>query len=78
MLTKGELEYIRPWVSIRLTAVMGGYNPTVIDAALDCIAMSLNRQSTTGTVHVSVLGGGVRDLEPGEEGEGVGAWGGML
>ena len=48
MLSKGELEYIRPWVSMRLTAVLGGYNPTVIDAALDCIAKSLNRQSTSG------------------------------
>ena len=48
MLSKTELEYIRPWVSMRLTAVLGGYNPTVIDAALECIAKSLNRQSTTG------------------------------
>ena len=48
MLSKAELEYMRPWVSIRLTAVLGGYNPTVIDAAIDCIAKSLNRQSTSG------------------------------
>ena len=53
MLSKNELEFIRPWVSIRLTAVLGGYNPTVIDAALDCIAKSLNRQSTARKIFTS-------------------------
>ena len=53
MLSKFELELLRPWVSGRITALLGGFNPTVVNTVLDCIAKSLNRQATTGEYHLS-------------------------
>ena len=50
MLSKFELELLRPWVSGRITALLGGFNPTVVNTVLECIAQSLNRQATTGTL----------------------------
>lgn len=47
MLSKFELELLRPWVSGRITALLGGFNPTVVNTVLECIAKSLNRQATT-------------------------------
>ena len=52
MLSKFELELLRPWVSGRITALLGGFNPTVVNTVLDCIAKSLNRQATTGECHL--------------------------
>lgn len=48
MLTKKELEDLRPWVAMQVTAVLGGLNPKLVDDALDCIGKSFSRQSTTG------------------------------
>ena len=48
MLSKFELELLRPWVSGRITALLGGFNPTAVNTVLECIADSLNRQATTG------------------------------
>ena len=48
MLTKKELEDLRPWVTSQVTAASGKLNVPVIDQALDCIGKSLSRQSTTG------------------------------
>ena len=48
MLTKKELEDLRPWVAMQVTAVLGGLNPKLVDEALDCIGKSFSRQSTTG------------------------------
>ena len=52
MLSKFELELLRPWVSGRITALLGGFNPTVVNTVLDCIAKSLNRQATTGECYL--------------------------
>ena len=48
MLSKKELEELRPWVSERVTAFLGFSEDTVVNAALDCVAKSLSRQATTG------------------------------
>lgn len=48
MLTKKELEDLRPWVAMQVTAVLGGLNSSLVDEALDCIGKSFSRQSTTG------------------------------
>ena len=48
MLSKKELEDIRPWVSANVTSVLGFSESTVVSAALDCVAKSLSRQATAG------------------------------
>ena len=48
MLSKKELEELRPWVSESVTAFLGFSEDTVVNAALDCVAKSLSRQATTG------------------------------
>ena len=48
MLTKKELEDLRPWVAAQVTAVSGKFNAPLVDQALDCIGKSFSRQSTTG------------------------------
>lgn len=49
MLSKKELEDIRPWVSESVTTFLGFSEDTVVSAALDCVARSLSRQATTGS-----------------------------
>ena len=48
MLSKKELEDLRPWVTDNVTNALGFTESTVVDAALDCIARSLSRQAATG------------------------------
>ena len=48
MLTKKELEELRPWVNSQVAALLGFPESTVVNTALDCIGKSLNRQTTTG------------------------------
>ena len=48
MLTKRELEDLRPWVGGQVTVLVGHLNPTLVNQALDCVGKSLSRQSTTG------------------------------
>lgn len=47
MLTKKELEELRPWVNGQVAALLGFPESTVVNTALDCIGKSLNRQATT-------------------------------
>ena len=55
MLSKGELEELRPWVSFRVAAVLGGHNLTVVNLVLDCIGKSLNRQAATGRRTIPII-----------------------
>ena len=48
MLSKKELEDLRPWVADNVTKVLGFSESTVVSAALDCIGRNLSRQATTG------------------------------
>ena len=48
MLTKKELEELRPWVNNQVAALLGFPESAVVNTALDCIGKSLNRQATTG------------------------------
>ncbi|KAL5469415.1 hypothetical protein EMCRGX_G030668 [Ephydatia muelleri] len=47
MLTKKELEELRPWVNNQVAALLGFPESAVVNTALDCIGKSLNRQATT-------------------------------
>ena len=48
MLSKKELEELRPWVSDLVKSMLGFSESTVVSAALDCVGKSLSRQATTG------------------------------
>ena len=48
MLTKKELEGLRPWLSKSVADVLGFSENIIVNAALDCIGRSLSRQATTG------------------------------
>ena len=48
MLSKKELDELRPWVSDLVRTVLGFSESTVVSAALDCVGKSLSRQATTG------------------------------
>lgn len=56
MLTKKELEDLRPWVAAQVTTVSGQLNPALVDQALDCVGKSFSRQSTTAIL-IPSLGG---------------------
>lgn len=48
MLSKKELEDLRPWVADNVTKVLGFSETTVVSTAIDCIGRNLSRQATTG------------------------------
>ena len=49
MLSKKELEGLRPWVSQSVTEILGFSEDIIVNAALDCVGKSLSRQATAGT-----------------------------
>lgn len=53
MLTKKELDDLRPWVAEEVTTVLGHLNPSVVNQALDCVGKSFSRQSTTGSILIN-------------------------
>ena len=57
MLSKKELEELRPWVSRSVTQVLGFSEAIIVNAAIDCISRSLSRQATTGMGVVVCPGG---------------------
>ena len=50
MLSKKELEYLRPWVCKTVIEVLGFPESIIVNAAVDCIGRSLTRQATTGII----------------------------
>ena len=48
MLSKRELEELRPWMSQTITEILGFSESIIVNAAIDCIGRSLSRQATTG------------------------------
>ena len=49
MLSKRELEELRPWVSRSVADVLGFSEAVIVNTALDCVGRSLTRQAATGT-----------------------------
>jgi len=48
MLTKKELEDLRPWIAEEVERVIGFPESTIVNTAVDCIGRKLSRQATTG------------------------------
>ena len=48
MLSKTELEELRPWVAETVQNTLGYSQDALVITALDCISKNLSRQSTTG------------------------------
>ena len=48
MLSKRELEELRPWVSQAVSKILGFSEDIIVNAALDCVGRSLSRQATAG------------------------------
>jgi hypothetical protein len=48
MLSKKELDELRPWLSKSVVEVLGFPESIIVNASLDCIGRSLTRQATAG------------------------------
>ena len=48
MLSKKELEELRPWVDDHVSKVLGFSDRAIVSAALDCVGRSLSSQAAAG------------------------------
>ena len=52
IVTRKEIEQLRPWITSQVKTILGFSEDTVVNAAIDCLAKSLSRTVATGKEHV--------------------------
>ena len=52
IVTRKEIEQLRPWIISQVKSILGFSEDTVVNAAIDCLAKSLSRSVATGEEHV--------------------------
>ena len=52
IVTRKEIEQLRPWITSQVKSILGFSEDTVVNAAIDCLAKSLSRNVATGKYHV--------------------------
>ena len=48
IVSRKEIEQLRPWISSQVKSILGFSEDTVVNAAVDCLAKSLSRNVATG------------------------------